>query len=149
MRFTVATIASMAAAATATVIPRADYGGWNVTLSHTGGNDKQRTETVSGVYANSAFTDNIPVTCHYQGMLNGEVVDKTTCDPESFSYVFEGAGYDDGYLYQLTLTQTITLSGTNVTVKGLSDKFKTVGDKVTGKSYTASNIIINASSAVA
>lgn len=101
MRFTVATIASMAAAATATIIPRADYGGWNVTLSHTGGNDRQRTETVSGVYANGELTDNIPVTCHYQGMLNGEVIDKTTCDPESFSYVFESAGYDDGYLYRM------------------------------------------------
>jgi hypothetical protein len=100
MRFTVATVISMAAAATATVIPRADYGGWNVTLSHTGGNDKQRTETVSGVYANSAFADNIPVNCHYQGMLNGEIIDKTTCDPESFSYVLEDAGYDDGYLYR-------------------------------------------------
>jgi hypothetical protein len=65
MRFTVATIVSLAAATTAAVIPRADYGGWNVTLSYTGGNDKQRTETVSGVYANSAFADNIPVTCHY------------------------------------------------------------------------------------
>ncbi|KAF3039425.1 hypothetical protein E8E12_009385 [Didymella heteroderae] len=149
MHFILATIAYMAATATATVIPRADYGGWNVTLSHTGGNDKQRAETVSGVYANSAFIDNIPVNCHYQGMLNGEVVDKTTCDPESFSYVLESAGYDDGYLYQLTLTQTVTLSGTNVTVKGVSDKFKAVSDKVTGKSYTASDIIINASVAIA
>ena len=50
---------------------------------------------------------------------------------------------------ELTLTQTVTLSGTNVTVKGVSDKFKTVGDKITDKSYTASDIIINASSAIA
>lgn len=50
---------------------------------------------------------------------------------------------------ELTLTQTVTLSGTNVTVKGVSDKFKTVGDKVTGKSYSASNIIVQASTAVA
>jgi hypothetical protein len=168
MRFTTATIATMAAAASATVVPRADYGAWNVTLSHTGGNDRQRTETVTGVYANAQLDDNIPVNCHYQGMLDGEVIDKTTCDPESFSYVFESAGYDDGYLYrmhtplnadifrisinkipELTLTQTVTLSGTNVTVRGVSDKFKVVGDKVTGKAYTASDILVQASTAVA
>lgn len=50
---------------------------------------------------------------------------------------------------ELILTQTVTLSGTNVTVKGVSGKFKTVGDKITGKAYTASDIIINASSAIA
>lgn len=50
---------------------------------------------------------------------------------------------------EITLTQTVTLSGTNVTVNGVSDKFKTVGDKVTGKAYTASNIIVQASTAVA
>ena len=100
MRFTIASIATMAAAATATVVPRADYGGWNVTLSHSGGNDRQRTETVTGVYANAQLNDNIHVTCHYQGMLDGEVIDKTTCDPPSFSYVLEDS-YDDGYKYRM------------------------------------------------
>jgi hypothetical protein len=99
-------------------------------------------------------------------MLNDEIADKTTCDPESFSYVLEGASYDNGYIYrelsrlcilnrstdnttELTLTQTVTLSSTNVTVKDVPDKFKAVGDEATGKSYTASDIIINTSSAVA
>ncbi|KAF2628010.1 hypothetical protein BU25DRAFT_458388 [Macroventuria anomochaeta] len=139
----------MAAAATATVIPRADYGAWNVSITSTGGSDKQRTETVTGVYANAQLTDNIPVNCHFQGMLNGEVINKLTCDPESFSYTFEAAGYDDGYLYQLTLTQTVALSGTNVTVKGTSDKFKRTCDKVTGKRCSASDILVQASTAVA
>lgn len=47
------------------------------------------------------------------------------------------------------MTQTVTLDGTNVTVKGVSDKFKVVSDKVTGKAYTASNILVQASTAVA
>jgi len=101
MLFTTTAIATMAAVATASVVSRADYGGWNVTISSTGGSDKQRTETVTGVYANSQFTDNIPVTCHFQGMLNGEVINKLTCDPESFSYEFGLADYDDGYLYRM------------------------------------------------
>jgi hypothetical protein len=98
MHFTLTTIATMAAAATANLLPRADYGGWNITISHTGGADRARTETVTGVYANAQLTDNVPVTCHYQGPLNGE---GTKCDPESFSYVFEGAGYEDGDLYRM------------------------------------------------
>lgn len=105
MRFIVAALTTMAtAAAGAAVMPRADYGGWNVTISSTGGSDKQRTETVTGVYASGELTDNIPVTCHFQGMLNGDVINKLTCDPASFSYEFAGAGYDDGYLYR-TLSQ--------------------------------------------
>ncbi|KAF9694419.1 hypothetical protein EKO04_007234 [Ascochyta lentis] len=150
MRFTTATIvATLAAAATATVIPRSDLGAWNVTISSTGGSDRARTETVTGLYANSQLTDNIPVNCHFQGMLDGEVINKLTCDPESFSYTFEGAGYDDGDLYQLTLSQTLTLSGTEVTVKGVSDKFKRTCDTITGKSCSASNIIVTASTGVA
>ena len=46
---------------------------------------------------------------------------------------------------ELKPTQTVTLSGTNVTVKGVSDKFKVVGDKVTSKAYTASNILVQTS----
>lgn len=98
MHSTVIAILSIAAAATATVNARADYGGWNVTLSHTGGNGKQRMETVSGIHANSGFAENVPAICHYQGMLDGEVVDKTICDPE-FKYVLESAGDNDGNLY--------------------------------------------------
>lgn len=101
MLFITTAIATMAAVTTASVVPRADYGGWNVTISSTGGSDKQRTETVTGVYANSQFTDNVPVTCHFQGTLNGEVINKLTCDPESFSYEFMLADYDDGYLYRM------------------------------------------------
>lgn len=101
-------------------------------------------------------------------MLDGEVVSKTICDLESSSYVVESAGYDDGYLYrmypysseqiqavvtnkrsELTLTQIVTLSGTDATVKSVSKKSKTLGDKVTGKSYAAANIIVQASTAVA
>ncbi|KAJ4982750.1 hypothetical protein SVAN01_11755 [Stagonosporopsis vannaccii] len=149
MHFTTATIATMVAATTATIIPRADYGGWNVSISSTGGSDKQRTETVTGVYANSQLTDNIPVTCHFQGMLNGEMINKLTCEPASFDYEFASAGYDDGYLYELTLTQTLSLDNTNITVKGISNKFKRTCDGITGKSCSASSIIVEASTAVA
>lgn len=171
MRFTIATVATMAAAATASVLPRSDLGAWNVTLVHTGGNDRARTETVSGVYANSQLKNNIPVTCHFQGLLNGEEVDETTCDPPSFSYVLNDAGYDSAsseYLYSmctppnaslsstridklsaLTLSQTVTLSGTNVTVKGESGKFATTGFEVTYKNYEVKDILAQASTGVA
>jgi hypothetical protein len=100
MRFTTAALATLAATATASVLPRADYGAWNVSISSTGGSDRQRTETVTGVYANAELKDNIPVNCHLQGMLNGEVINQLTCDPESFSYDLELTDYDDGYLYR-------------------------------------------------
>lgn len=86
MLFIVTALASLAAAASATVIPRADYGAWNVTLTHVGGNDRSQVETVSGVYANAAFADNIPVTCTYSGIVDGVYNPTTTCEPASFSY---------------------------------------------------------------
>ncbi|KAH6644456.1 hypothetical protein C7974DRAFT_419942 [Boeremia exigua] len=150
MQFTIATIAAMAAAASATVIPRSDLGAWNVTITSSFPNTVHRSETVSGVYANSELADNIPVNCHFQGQLNDEIINKLTCTPESFSYTFESAGYgDNGYLYQLTLSQTVSIANTNVTVKGVSDKFYRTCDSVTGKFCTASGIIVNVNSAVA
>ncbi|KAJ4335270.1 hypothetical protein N0V95_008943 [Ascochyta clinopodiicola] len=142
MRFTIATVAAMAAAATATVIPRSDLGAWNVTISTYGGADRSHGETVTGVYANAELADNIPVTCRFDTMLNGEVVNKKTCDPESFSYEFEGGN-------QLTLSQTVTLGETEVTARGVSDKFELVSDGVTGKNFAASNIIVTATTGVA
>jgi hypothetical protein len=34
-------------------------------------------------------------------MLDGEVIDKTTCDPESFSYELQSAGFEDVALYRM------------------------------------------------
>ncbi|KAH6632925.1 hypothetical protein C7974DRAFT_471207 [Boeremia exigua] len=142
MRFTTATIATMAAAATATVIPRSDLGAWNVTMTTYGGADRAHGETVTGVYANAQLADNIPVTCRFDTMINGEVVNKKTCNPESFSYEFVGGN-------ELTLSQTLTLDETEVTVKGVSDKFEMVSDGITGKSFAASNILVTATTGVA
>ena len=45
---------------------------------------------------------------------------------------------------ELTLTQTVTLDGTNVTVNGISDKVKILSDKVTGESFFDPNILVQA-----
>jgi hypothetical protein len=50
---------------------------------------------------------------------------------------------------ELALSQTVTLDGTEVTVKGTSDKFSTVSDGITGKGYSAKDIIVEVSTGVA
>lgn len=100
MQLTIAVVSAFAAVAAAGVITRADYGSWVVSIEATGGASRQRTETVTAVYSNPELFDSINATCHFQGMLNGEVINQLICGPESFSYDFQGAGYDDGYLYR-------------------------------------------------
>ncbi|KZM18951.1 uncharacterized protein EKO05_0009399 [Ascochyta rabiei] len=141
MRFTIATIAAMAAAAGATVIPRSDLGAWNVTVTRYGGADRAHGEIVTGVYANDQLADNIPVTCRFDNLINGEIVQKTTCNPDSFSYKLDG---DD-----LTLTQTLTLGETNVTVSGSADALNFITDGINGKTFIAHDVLVTATTGVA
>ena len=97
MRFTIATIAAMAVSASATVLPRSDLGGWNVSYVQTGGSDRTHSEHVYGVYANAELADNIAVDCLSQTTSDGKVFsgnDPTTltCTPASFSYVYNTDG---------------------------------------------------------
>ena len=99
MRFTIATMAAMAAssASAATVLPRSDLGGWNISYVQTGGADRTHSEHVYGVYANAELADNIAVDCLSQTTSDGQVFsgnDPTTltCTPASFSYVYNTAG---------------------------------------------------------
>jgi len=97
MRFTIATIAAMVASASATVLPRSDFGGWNVSYVQSGGADRTHSEHVYGVYANAELADNIAVDCLSQTTSDGQVFsgnDPTTltCAPASFSYVYNTAG---------------------------------------------------------
>jgi hypothetical protein len=97
MRFTIATMAAMAASASATVLPRSDLGGWNVSYVQSGGADRTHSEHVYGVYANAELADNIAVDCLSQTSSDGQVFsgnDPTTltCTPASFSYVYHTAG---------------------------------------------------------
>jgi hypothetical protein len=57
--------------------------------------------------------------------------------------------YGANSIPELTLSQTVEISGTEVTVKGVSDKFKTVSDGVTGKGFSAKDVIVEVSTAVA
>ena len=99
MRFTTAVISTMATVATAAVLPRADYGGWNVTFASTGGSNRQRTETVTADYANAQLADNIKSTCHFRSFLNGEDVNLKTCDPDTFSYELALKDFGNGFAY--------------------------------------------------
>jgi hypothetical protein len=97
MRFTIATIAAMAVSASATVLPRSDLGGWNVSYVQTGGSDRTHSEHVHAVYANAELADNIAVDCLSQTTSDGQVFsgnDPTTltCTPASFSYVYNTDG---------------------------------------------------------
>jgi hypothetical protein len=47
MQLTTLTMATMASLATASLLPRADYGAWNVTLTHTGGADRGRSSRIT------------------------------------------------------------------------------------------------------
>ncbi|KAJ4331360.1 hypothetical protein N0V95_009897 [Ascochyta clinopodiicola] len=150
MRFTIAAIAAMAASASAsaTVLPRSDLGGWNVSYVQSGGADRSHSEHVYGVYANAELKDNIAVDCLLQTVSDGKVFsgnDPTTltCTPASFSYVYNTT---DSIL---TLTQTVELSGTNVTVMGTSQPFTTKLDPIRGKGGSAHNITFQATTGVA
>lgn len=99
MRFTIATMAAAMAAssASATVLPRSDLGGWNVSYVQSGGADRTHSEHVYGVYANAELADNIAVDCLSQTTSDGKVFsgnDPTTltCTPASFGYVYNTAG---------------------------------------------------------
>jgi len=97
MRFTIATIAAMAASASASaiVIPRVDYGAYNVSYVQTGGADRGHSEHVYGVYTNAELKDNIEVDCLSQTWSDGTSSaenDPTvlTCSPPSFTYKLKG-----------------------------------------------------------
>lgn len=100
MRSAIAVASAFAVAATAAAVPQTSYGSWTASIRSTGGSNRARTETVTAVYSNSELSKDVTATCEFQGMLNGEVINRLTCDPASFSYDFQAAGYDDGYVFR-------------------------------------------------
>ncbi|KAF2180492.1 hypothetical protein K469DRAFT_753201 [Zopfia rhizophila CBS 207.26] len=112
MRAIIANFAAFAAAATAAVVPRADYGYWEVTASRNSAANGWQSKDVKAEYFNSELNETIPVHCTYSDWAGQDPKVQESCTDPSFKY---DLGSDT-----ITLTQTVELWGEKVTVSGSS-----------------------------
>ncbi|KAF2177316.1 hypothetical protein K469DRAFT_755201 [Zopfia rhizophila CBS 207.26] len=112
MRAVIATVAALAGASSAAVVPRADYGFWDVNVTRNSAANGWSSREISAKYFNSELSEPIPVHCNYSYWLGQDPVEQASCDDPSFSY--------DLQQYSISLKQTVNLWNTDVTVMGNS-----------------------------
>ncbi|KAH7355910.1 hypothetical protein BKA66DRAFT_474427 [Pyrenochaeta sp. MPI-SDFR-AT-0127] len=107
MRLSVLSFVGLASAAA--VVPRADYGYWDVSLKINSGANGWHTEAINATFNSSDLSGPISASCEYIHDPQADIKDTKVCT--------DGFEWSRG-LDTISLTQTVELSGEQVTVRG-------------------------------
>lgn len=79
----------LATSSLAAVLPRSQYGSWDVSVSKSAYANGRKSETVTAVFTSDAYPEGLTSTCKYE--LSPPAAETSSCDNESFSYAYDGS----------------------------------------------------------
>lgn len=90
MRFTTALL-SLAATASAAVLPRSQLGSWDVSVSKSAYANGYNSQTVTAVYTSDSYPEGVNKKCEYVFNPAAEGEKETSSCDEGFWYEYDGA----------------------------------------------------------
>lgn len=83
-------ILTLSASSLAAVVPRSQYGAWDVAVSKSAYANGFKSQTVSAIFTSDSYPEGIKSTCKYVYNPASEPKESSECDNEAFSYQYDG-----------------------------------------------------------